>query len=132
MRRLNAIGTAIAGAALIAFLAPTPVSAGPRPGVPAQDRVVPGALSAQPVQADLGVRMSAGPVGRVRLGGLLDYTIKVANAGPAAARNVKVVVSLPRGLGVIGVAPGGCAEQGLQINCGLRSLAAGASAEISV
>jgi uncharacterized repeat protein (TIGR01451 family) len=129
MRRLNAIGTAIAGAALVAILAPTPASADPR-------QVIPGSVQAEQVvgaQADLSVRMSARPAGRVRLGDLLDYTIKVRNEGPAAAKNVKVAVALPAGLAVIGATPDGCAEQGGQaVICGFRSLASGASAEISV
>jgi uncharacterized repeat protein (TIGR01451 family) len=123
MRRLHAIDTAIAGAALIALLAPTPASAGPVPRT---------FTATQAVQADLRVRLSESPSGPVRSGGLLDYTVKVVNAGSGAAKNVRVVVSLPRGLAVIGVTPGDCAEQGSRVSCAFRSLAGGASAEISV
>lgn len=123
MRRLHAIGTAIAGAALIALLAPTPASAGP------VHRTV---TATQAVQADLRVRLSESPSGRVRSGGLLDYMVKVVNAGPGASKNVSVLVSLPRGVAVIGTTPGDCVEQGSRVSCAFRSLAVGASAEISV
>ncbi|MEO5876599.1 MAG: DUF11 domain-containing protein [Streptosporangiaceae bacterium] len=164
MRRLNAIGTVTAGAALVAVLAPapahaalnapqafhssptaeepaivhagTPAATGARAVVRARRVEGSGAVAERSVgragQADLGVRIAAGPSGRVRLGGLLDYTIKVGNAGPEVATGVRVVVSLPAGLAVIGTTPGACAERGLRIACDFAELGSGASAEISI
>ncbi|WP_410576727.1 DUF11 domain-containing protein [Amycolatopsis sp. lyj-108] len=82
-------------------------------------------VTGTPSAADLGVTLTASPRGI--LTSSIEYTVKVTNAGPAAASGIRVVSTLGTGLRFTGSStctnPGGAKT----VNCDFSSLASGAS-----
>ena len=67
----------------------------------------------------------------VPAGGILVYTIGVANLGPAPAPAVTVTDPLPRGVAFVSAVPG-CSHAGGLVSCALGALAPGASTTVTV
>jgi len=64
--------------------------------------------------------------------GVLAYTIKVGNSGPAAASSVTVTVSLPVGASLAAGSSSRCSETGQLVSCTLGSVSSGATASVSI
>ncbi|MFG2002558.1 hypothetical protein ACGFNU_25715 [Spirillospora sp. NPDC048911] len=91
-----------------------------------------GSLAAEPLtSADLRIGLT-GPAHRVKAGGIVDYTVSLRNAGPAAVRDATTKVRLPRGIAVIQISDSGCRERGRILSCRPAALAAGASRTIHI
>ncbi len=80
--------------------------------------------------ADLSIQL-IGPAGPAAAGGVLSWTVVVANAGPADAEEVTVLGTLPEG--VVLATTEGCAEDpdGAQ-SCALGTIVAGGLAQLTV
>jgi uncharacterized repeat protein (TIGR01451 family) len=92
-----------------------------------------GTLVAKPAPglADLSITKSADPDPVVVAGELLTYTLGVINAGPADARNVRVVDALPSGVTFVSAQPSqGICNSG--VTCELGDLLVGESATITI
>lgn len=76
--------------------------------------------------ADLGVTLTASPRGL--LTSSIEYTVKVTNAGPAAASGIRVTSTLGNGLRYTGSAACSNPSGTKVVNCDFSSLASGASA----
>lgn len=83
--------------------------------------------------ADLAVTKSDSP-DPVAAGGLLTYTIEVANAGPDPAVNVAMTDDLPGGVDFVQATAttGSCQRQGGRVECELGTIAAGGSAQVEI
>ena len=68
----------------------------------------------------------------VAAGGLLVYTLRVTNHGPAGASSVTVTDPLPRGLGFVSSTPGVCALAAGTVSCALGIMAPGATTSVDV
>ncbi len=79
---------------------------------------------------DLSVAMDA-PAGPVMAGGSLDYTIHVANAGPAEATNVVVRDDLPAGVSFVSASPQ-CTAANQTVTCTIDSLGVGDNAVFTI
>ncbi|MEH3052403.1 MAG: isopeptide-forming domain-containing fimbrial protein [Patulibacter minatonensis] len=68
------------------------------------------------------------------VGDAVTYLVTVTNAGPATATNVQLANALPANATVVGLTPsqGACSTAGASRTCALGSIAAGASATITV
>ncbi|UMP06272.1 hypothetical protein [Amycolatopsis sp. EV170708-02-1] len=83
-------------------------------------------ISGTPSAADLGVTLTASPRGI--LTSSIDYTVKVTNAGPAAASGIRVASTLGNGLRFTGSSVCSNPSGTKVVNCDFSSLASGASA----
>ena len=83
--------------------------------------------------ADLAVTKSDSP-DPVAGGGLLTYTIEVANAGPDPAVSVAMTDDLPGGVDFVQATSttGSCQRQGGRVECELGTIAAGGSATVEI
>ncbi|HET9579460.1 MAG TPA: hypothetical protein VFP44_16635 [Usitatibacter sp.] len=80
--------------------------------------------------ADVGVTQAASP-NPGTAGQNLTFTITASNAGPAAATNVVVTDTLPAGVAFVS-ASAGCSNASGKVTCSVGSLAAGASAQLTI
>ena len=90
-------------------------------------------LLAAPI-ADLSITKTAN-VARVAPGGMIYYTIGVANAGPASSTGAVVVDDLPEGLTVASATSSafeGCTVAGRKVTCNAGEIIPGASFEIQI
>jgi uncharacterized repeat protein (TIGR01451 family) len=87
-----------------------------------------GGQAAAPV-LDLSIAKSASPT-QVTVGGTIAWTVTVTNNGATGASNVNVIDTLPGGVTLVSATPsqGSCSGT----SCSLGSLAAGASATITI
>ncbi len=84
--------------------------------------------------ANLSITKTDSPAS-VAVGGALQYTLGVSNAGPSAAASVTVVDTLPAALGNISVVSQGtltCGVAGQVVTCTQASLASGSSTSVIV
>ncbi|GAA2634637.1 hypothetical protein SMC26_15465 [Actinomadura fulvescens] len=94
---------------------------------PAAAAEVPPSLAA----ADLRMELT-GPSRRVRTGSVVDYAVRLRNAGPAAVSDAAAKVRLPRGIAVIEVSDPRCRERGRTLRCAPAALAAGTSRTVHI
>ncbi|OUC07147.1 hypothetical protein RY27_16660, partial [Litorilinea aerophila] len=82
-------------------------------------------------EADLGVVKSG--TATAAPGDTVTYTVQLHNSGPADAQGVVVTDTLPAGLSLVAVTPGGiCTGSGSTIVCSFGTLAAGATETVLV
>ncbi len=83
--------------------------------------------------ADLGITVTSAP-DPVAVGSNLVYSIVVNNAGPSTASGVILTNRLPAGMSFISASPsqGSCGPVGPVIQCALGTIAAGASANLTI
>ena len=83
--------------------------------------------------ADLSITKTGNPPS-VAVGGTLQYTLEVSNAGPSAAAGVTVADTLPAALTGISVTPGAptCTLSGQALSCSLGTLASGGSTSVTI
>ncbi len=91
-----------------------------------------GRFSTPEASADLSDAMTANPVATA-VGGLVAYTVKVANAGPQAATGAVLTDALPAGLAFVSAAAsqGSCSGTATVV-CNLGGLASGAVATVTI
>ncbi|GAB3659424.1 hypothetical protein GCM10027589_20550 [Actinocorallia lasiicapitis] len=82
-------------------------------------------------RAVLGVGFGVG-AGRVRQGDGVLYTARVRNSGAVRAEGVKVVVELPRGVGLLGASDEACVERGGGLVCTVGRLGVGESWDVVI
>ena len=83
--------------------------------------------------ANLSITKTGNPPS-VAVGGTLQYTLQVSNAGPSAAAGVTVNDTLPAALTGISVTPGAptCTLSGQGLSCALGTLASGGSTSVTI